>query len=92
MSHRALLPLSCNTVLCFTDENTISFSYSMESMCCMSNKMLGVGSRYTIQHSRAVCMGLLTPPSVLYYSYSTLLLLHKPRAYKGSHMEKRACM
>ena len=44
-------------------------------MDSMSNKALSVGSRGTIQHSaspRAV-WGLLTPPSVLYYSYSTLL-------------------
>ena len=43
LSHTALLPLSCNTVLCFTD--------SMDSMCCMSNKALNVGSRGTIEHS-----------------------------------------
>ena len=41
-----MLPLSYSTVLCFTDEK----HNKMESMCCMSNKALDVGSRGTIQH------------------------------------------
>ena len=46
------------------DKKTQQVSYSM---CCMSNKALGVGSRGTIQHLASplsCCMGLLTPPSV----------------------------
>ena len=42
----------------------------MDSMCCVSNKALG--------------MGLLTPPSVLYYSYSTpLTITYSGNFFKG---------
>ena len=47
---------------------------NMDSMCCMSNKALsGVSRHYTTLDFTLCCMGLLTPPSVLYYSYSHAL-------------------
>ena len=63
MSHTVLLPLSCNTVLCFiyiimyTDENTIS----MDSMCCMSNKALRVHGGLEAPYNTRLCLVLYGP-------------------------------
>ena len=80
------VPLSCNTVLCSTDEN----SYSMDSMCCMSNKALSAYRNGEIvllalvQFTYCILRGWIkgTSRAVESYSTATLVMQHSFVLYR----------